>query len=187
MSGNLKLNTALGGSIALTPTNTASNITVTIPATAGTLLTTATAGVPIGGPAFSASSATSQTGITSGVATKVVLATEVFDTNNCFASSRFTPTVAGYYQINGCAYVAGTNMTYANCAIFKNGSIYKYGNNASALSGEWVSVTADIVYLNGTTDYVELYASGIVAAGTVTIFSGSSNTYFSGALVRSAT
>ena len=47
MSGNLKLNTALGGSIALTPTNTASNITVTIPATTGTLLTTAAASASV--------------------------------------------------------------------------------------------------------------------------------------------
>jgi hypothetical protein len=39
MSGNLKLNTALGGSVALTPENTASNITVTVPATAGTMAT----------------------------------------------------------------------------------------------------------------------------------------------------
>ena len=39
MSGNLKLNTALGGSIALTPENTASNFTVTIPATTGTMNT----------------------------------------------------------------------------------------------------------------------------------------------------
>jgi hypothetical protein len=44
MSGNLKLNTSSGGSIALTPADTVSNITVTVPATAGTLLTTATSG-----------------------------------------------------------------------------------------------------------------------------------------------
>jgi hypothetical protein len=44
MSGNLKLNTSSGGSIALTPADTVSNITVTVPAATGTLLTTATAG-----------------------------------------------------------------------------------------------------------------------------------------------
>ena len=47
MSGNLKLNTALGGSIALTPENTASNITVTIPATTGTLLSSSAASVSV--------------------------------------------------------------------------------------------------------------------------------------------
>jgi hypothetical protein len=44
MSGNLKLNTALGGSVALTPENTASNITVTVPAVNSTLDTLARAG-----------------------------------------------------------------------------------------------------------------------------------------------
>jgi hypothetical protein len=39
MSGNLKLNTSSGGSIALTPADTVSNITVTVPATTGTLAT----------------------------------------------------------------------------------------------------------------------------------------------------
>jgi hypothetical protein len=48
MSGNLKLNTALGGSIALTPTNTASNITVTIPATTATLLNNSSGVMDIG-------------------------------------------------------------------------------------------------------------------------------------------
>ena len=39
MSGNLKLNTSSGGSIALTPADTVSNITVTVPAATGTLAT----------------------------------------------------------------------------------------------------------------------------------------------------
>jgi hypothetical protein len=39
MSGNLKLNTSSGGSIALTPADTVSNITVTVPAVNGTLNT----------------------------------------------------------------------------------------------------------------------------------------------------
>jgi hypothetical protein len=41
---SLKLNTASGGSITLQEADTASNLTLTVPATAGTMLTTASAG-----------------------------------------------------------------------------------------------------------------------------------------------
>jgi hypothetical protein len=47
MSGNLKLNTTSGGSVALTPADTVSNITVTVPATAGTMLTSSAASVSV--------------------------------------------------------------------------------------------------------------------------------------------
>jgi hypothetical protein len=186
MSGNLKLNTALGGSIALTPTNTASNITVTIPATTGTLLTTATAGVPIGGPAFSAYLSANQTGIASATQTKVALNVEDFDTNNCFstANSRFTPTVAGYYQFNGVLYFSGTG-SYTGCTVFKNGVANISGSATNANSGEVISTVSCILYLNGTTDYVELYGFSVLVAGTGTFTATS--TRFSGALVRSAT
>ena len=50
-------------------------------------------------PAFSAYSNTAQTFV-NGVEQKVTFAVENWDTNNNFASSRFTPTVAGYYQLN---------------------------------------------------------------------------------------
>lgn len=41
---SLKLNTASGGSVTIEPTNTASNYTLTVPATTGTVLTNKTAG-----------------------------------------------------------------------------------------------------------------------------------------------
>ena len=58
------------------------------------------AGVAGNGPAFSAYQSTQQTGISSATFTKVNFQTEEFDTNSNFASSTFTPTIAGYYQIN---------------------------------------------------------------------------------------
>jgi hypothetical protein len=184
MSGNLKLNTALGGSIALTPENTASTITVTIPATNGTMLTTATAGVPIGGPAFSAYQSTGQS-IATLTQTAVVLQTEEFDTNNNFASSIFAPTVAGYYQINGAVAFSGTSAGGAVCSIAKNGAVYKNGQfvNTNGTLGT-LSTVSSLIYLNGTTDYVQLYV--FVVTGSTTA-DGMQNTYFNGCLVRSAT
>jgi hypothetical protein len=183
MSGNLKLNTALGGSIALTPTNTASNITVTIPATTGTLLTTATAGVPIGGPAFSAFQSSAQT-ISTTTFTKVQLQSEEFDTGNCFdnvTNFRFTPTIAGYYQVNATLGVAAiaTNITLM---VYKNGTRFKDGN--SVASGGNSSSLSALIYLNGTTDYLELY---VYLTNGQALAALSSATYFQAFLARSAT
>jgi hypothetical protein len=193
MSGNLKLNTALGGSVALAPENTASNITVTVPATTGTLLTTATAGVPIDGPAFSAFLSPTSQSVSSGTWTKVTLNNEEFDTNSNFDSTtnyRFTPTIAGYYQINASVQLGATGNTIslAQVAIYKNGSQYKVGGlyySTSANQSQVDLQVCSIVYLNGSTDYVELY--GFNTSTTPTFLQGSANTWFNGCLVRSAT
>jgi hypothetical protein len=87
-------------------TNT--NRTINLPDSNGTVLTTATAGVPINGPAFNAYYAGASQAIATGTFTKALFDTEFFDTNSCFASSRFTPTVAGYYQINGTLSFSGS-------------------------------------------------------------------------------
>ena len=108
---------------------------------------------------------------------------EEFDTNNNFASDRFTPTVSGYYQINGGLSITGTSMIRAVTAIYKNGAEYKRGVDISdAINSLTVS---SIVYFNGTSDYVELY--GYITATSPTFASvGSSSTWFNGAMVRSA-
>jgi hypothetical protein len=159
--------------------------------TSGQVLASVGAGTPVwkdaagSGPAFSVYRATNQT-ITSGVYTKVQLDTETFDTNNNFDSTtnyRFTPTIAGYYQINGKIGSGGsTAPTSMASALYKNGSVYKYGPYVQAPQGE--SNVQDVVYFNGSTDYVELYV--YITAATALISGGSSATYFSGVLVRAA-
>jgi hypothetical protein len=191
MSGNLKLNTALGGSVALTPENTASNITVTLPAVTATMLTTATAGVPINGPAFSAKPSTTQT-ISHNVTTKVTFNTEVFDTNGNFdnvTNYRFTPTVAGYYQVNlNVVYMGTATRNYVfQTQLYKNGA-----SNAVTSTGLVLGTGQDfgasvpaIVYMNGSTDYLEgyVYQFDYTASSSVTL---STLSNFSAALVRSA-
>jgi hypothetical protein len=137
-------------------------------------------GVAGTGPAFSAFQSSAQTlGNLSN--TKLTFTTEVFDTNNNFASSTFTPTVAGYYQIN-CGFSVGASGTVMILTLFKNGSgIYKFvnsnGSAASTVSG------SGLVYLNGSTDYVEVY--GLLVVGQV-LAATSSETYFNGCMVRAA-
>jgi len=137
----------------------------------------------VGAPAFRAIPSTTQS-VTSGVYTKVNFGTETFDTNSNFASSRFTPTIAGYYQINAVIYSVSTAAaTYIWALIYKNGTIDTPGNlNPPVSSIDGVSTVSSIIYFNGTTDYVEIYT---YLAGTSPVVQ-TSNTIFSGAMVRSA-
>lgn len=108
-------------------------------------------------PAFSAY-ASAQQNVTSATWTKVTLDVEDFDTNSCFASSRFTPTVAGYYQINFCVYGWATAGATVLAKLYKNGTEYQVGSfGALNSSTNGASVGAALVYFNGTTDYVEMY------------------------------
>ncbi len=160
------------GQVTIAAPAVAGTTTLTLPATTGTL--------NVAGPAFSAY-ASAATSAATATFTKIAFATEEFDTNNNFASSTFTPTVAGYYQINGS--VQG-NFTTLITAIYKNGVEYKRGNHTS---GATVSLTivSSIVYLNGTTDYVEIY--GYQASGSTQNFgTGSQFVYFNGCLMRGA-
>ena len=144
-------------------------------------------GVAGNGPAFSAYRSGNQA-ISSGVYTKIQFNVEEFDTNNCYDSTtnyRFTPTVAGYYQINSSLNNGpSSSPTAASIGIFKNGSAFKYGTYITAGTGMSVNVS-NVVYLNGSTDYVEIY--GYITAASASIEGSSvANTYFSAAMVRAA-
>lgn len=134
------------------------------------------------GPAFRAESAVNQT-VSTGTWTKVTLGTETFDTNSNFSSSRFTPTIAGYYQIN-CLAQINTSTFPPAVRIYKNASGTTYnvgGYQAAALNGT-VSLT-DLVYMNGSTDYLEMYAIQITGGSTDLI---AGQCVFSASFVRGA-
>lgn len=135
-----------------------------------------------GGPAFRAYAATSQS-ISSGVFTKVNFATEEYDTDNTFASSRFTPTVPGYYQICAGMDISGNmaGLTRALVSVYKNGGTYKVLQDLASSGVQAISGSCE-VYLNGTTDYIEIYA--YVVATSPTISAGAPYTWMQGALVR---
>jgi hypothetical protein len=145
-----------------------------------TKLATGVAGT---GPAFRARPSTTQS-VTSATYTKVTLGTEVFDTNNNFASSRFTPTVAGYYFISGALYSSfSSSASYVWILIYKNGVAEVSGNlNVPVTTIDGIGVVNGLVYLNGSTDYVEMYC---YLAGTSPTISNA-HTEFSGFLARAA-
>jgi len=131
-------------------------------------------------PAFSAYPSSNQS-VTTATSTKILFQTEVFDTNNNFSSSTFTPTVAGYYQFN--AYLSSnTTVTRILVMLYKNGSRVNILLDGTSVPNTGGGGT--ILYLNGTTDYVEVYGR---LDGVTPSFNGASDsTYFSGALIRGA-
>jgi hypothetical protein len=154
-------------------------------------------GVAGTGPAFRVYSGSTQT-VTSGVATKITLNTEIFDTASAFNNTgstvgtapaySFNPQVAGYYQFN--VILTGTasgSLTYSWIQIHKNGaadSIAIYGPYSGTSN---IGSLATLIYLNGSTDYIELYAN-LSGTGTLGVNGGATSisTYMSGYLARSA-
>jgi hypothetical protein len=132
------------------------------------------------GPAFSAYASTNQT-VNATTNTKITFDTEEFDTNNNFASSRFTPTVAGYYQLNSVVSPNASSSIRANIALYKNGVELKRG--ADLTGANFGIGVSSLVNANGTTDYFEIY---LYLGATLTLYGGQPYVYFNGSLVRSA-
>jgi len=165
------------GTMTLAGPSTNSNQTITIPDATGTMMVSGNM------PAFRAYRNGAQT-ISAATTTKVAFNAETFDTNNNFDSTtnyRFTPTVAGYYQVNS---TVGFTTSSGQLSIYKNGSNYQTGIEVTynASLGGHIPIS-DIVYCNGSTDYIEIYV--YLLLGT-TISSGETNTSFSASMVRGA-
>lgn len=150
---------------------------VTVPSVTGTAMVSGNM------PAFMAFLNSVQTP-SAGVLTKIQFNVEVFDTANCYDNStnyRFTPNVAGYYQFT-MGMSPSASVTGIGTRFYKNGSIYVLGNDMAS-NANCIQSSA-LIYMNGTTDYVEGYA--YVSTGG--FFGNASQffTYFQGVLVRSA-
>jgi hypothetical protein len=171
--------------------DTSGSITLQVPAAAGSgtvhTLPAATGTVMVSGnmPSFSAWTNTNQ-GLSGTTETKVVLGSEQWDTHNCFASNRFTPTVAGYYMFNGSIAFTAAVGGYASAYIWKNGARLMQASELQLTTSSYSALPiTGMVYLNGTTDYVELYCTtqnGATIYGDATYL----YTYFQGFMVRAA-
>jgi hypothetical protein len=170
---------ALGsGTLTIAAPNTNSNFTLSLPDNTGTIITTGStfAGT---GPAFSAYPSSPQS-ISNNTYTKILFQTEEFDTNNNFASSTFTPTVAGYYQVN-LSITPTTTVTLVEAAIFKNGTAIK---RSYFVGTNGMAITSALIYMNGTTDYLDGY--GFVSGTTPSLSANLALTYFQASMVRAA-
>lgn len=171
------------GTVTLTVPSAAGTNTATLPAATGTVMVSGNM------PAFSVYLNANQS-FTASTFTKVTLDVEDFDTNNNFSSSRFTPTVAGYYQISWNVQLSNTSTTWAHfiSSLYKNGSEFKRTQlnlTTGAVNNGSLGASC-LVYLNGSTDYVEIYAY-TTAGGTPQIVGGNNYwTWMTGSLVRTA-
>jgi hypothetical protein len=148
------------------------------------------------GPAFFVRRTTNQALANNSVAV-VQFDSKDYDTASAFNTStyRFTPNVAGYYQINlSCQIDYNTVGSLPNtfASIYKNGSIF-HDVGIISIPGSQVNSLlmsgSALIYMNGTTDYIQATAS--IGSGTATsaVILGASptgRTYMSGFLARSA-
>lgn len=127
-------------------------------------------------PAFEANLSANQN-ISDATYVKVQFNTEVFDTDNCYDNStnyRFTPTVAGKYFVYSRLQLdsqAGSNFDQGFNRIYKNGSVYSQtqmnmGNNLPENIMLNCHATID---MNGSSDYIEIFAYLNDTSGTPTV------------------
>ena len=146
-------------------------------------------GVAGTGPAFSATKTGGSQSYSSGTYTKVTLTVEAFDTNSNYdaANSRFQPTVTGYYQMNASIMhnFNGSGSTQVQTWLYKNGSGLVYGSILdNSAGGPYGGVgVSSLVYMNGSTDYLEVYGYSTNDSPTFQELAGS---FFNGFLARSA-
>jgi hypothetical protein len=127
-------------------------------------------------PAFFARLSATQD-VSDNVATKAQCDEEILDSDNCYDNTtnyRFTPNVAGKYYVYGYVSQDGGNSTLVSSQtmIYKNGSVYQRSyeipaNNYGATSSPFVGCVVD---MNGTTDYIELYARTDLSSGSPDFF-----------------
>ena len=200
----IKLNSTGGGSVTLdVPSMTTAN-TLTLPAKSGNIITSADSGTVTGtmiasgavsqsslasnvtttGPSFSAYNST-QISVPNTGWTKIALQAKEWDTANCFdnvTNFRFTPNVAGYYQFSASNQLTTTSANFVT-SLYKNGNETRRGfySSSSAILG---CSTSGLIYLNGTTDYVELWAYN--AGTSCNSQNGYAYTFMTGFLARAA-
>jgi len=140
-------------------------------------------------PTFSVYLSTTNQTITSNVTTKLTLNGENFDTHGYFDSTtnyRFTPKISGYYQLNAATRLTTTSARGCTLSVYKNGSLLvsASGNDGSGAATPVVGASiGTVVYLNGTTDYIEMYIYCFDNSGAPVVQAGAAATWLNGILV----
>lgn len=94
--------------------------------------------------------------------TKILIDTISFNTESVIdiANSRIIPNLPGYYVVMGSVGASAVpDGRLVNAMIYKNGVWASYGTIAyQGAAGRSSSSVSDLIYMNGTTDYLELFA-----------------------------
>jgi hypothetical protein len=152
------------------------------------------------GPAFSAykSSGAGVQNISSGVYNLVSFDVEEYDTASSYNNTgstvgstpawAFKPSVAGYYLIScSCDLVGNTGTLVATTlGLFKNGGNFKATApvNAGYTGSESVMSISAVIYLDGVSDYIQIYVYG--SATSPRVAAGQPWTFFQASLLKAA-
>lgn len=133
----------------------------------------------VNGPAFKANKTSAQQVAPTNTNTKIAFNNEIYDSNGSYdpTNARFLPTLAGWYWIYIRKFAQITGSGTCTLDIYKNGTreirvFYGPVTTAAAMQG------GSLVYFNGSTDYVEAFASN--GAGTLTMDPDTTIDEFSG-------
>jgi hypothetical protein len=135
-------------------------------------------------PSFSAYANTG-TSINNTTFTKINFQVEEWDTAGNFASSRFTPTTAGYYLIQATVQLNGNPNGGWVVVVYRNGSSYKAGTFLPNANIEPMAHVSAIVSFNGSSDYVEIFGYQS-SGGTRSTLASSNYHWFNAAYIRGA-
>lgn len=114
-------------------------------------------------------------------AAKVTFDTEIFDTNNNFATGTYTVPVTGFYQFNAMVGNTVATSTLILTILYKNGGESLRGNGIdSTLNGGLSSSHVSGLVSCSAGDTMEIY---FIGGGGSTIAVGATNCYFNGFLV----
>lgn len=180
---NIKVSGSLGGAGAFTvtpPAGGAVDRTLTLP--------DRTASLASDGPALLVTNSATQSLATSSNV-KVVLNSEQFDTANAFDNAtnyRFTPLVAGYYQVSVSVCISASAVVSTNQVfVYKNGAQFATNIIINAgIATNYTPTLSLVLPMNGSTDYLEMFAFQNTGASQ-TIQAGMTNgTFFSAVFVR---
>ena len=155
----LKVDTILKRTGTGTITVGQSGDTISIPSGATLSVAGSTSGLPDNTPAFLVQKSATQT-IATDTTTKVTFDTEILDTDNTFSSDKFTPAVAGKYQIF--AQVGISNIgdaKYNQVLLYKNGSSLNSKPMTIITGANTQDLYSRFTYIvdANTTDYFEVY------------------------------
>lgn len=124
---------------------------------------------------------TDQTGVPSGTQTKVMLSTVEMNVGGGFdtANKRFKPAVPGYYVITAQVQIGVPADKPVSVSVYKNGTQVASAQMwpSSGINSGVSAVCNTIVELNGSTDYIEMYAYQ-ASGSSQTIYGTTTTTYF---------
>ena len=182
------------GVLTISAPNTDTDRTLSLPDNTGTILTTESS-TPPKVPMFHAQRSTSQA-LTNNTTVEVIFDQENFDSEGWYdhTTGRFTPQTAGYYLITSTVGIdiSGNSFSFVSNSFLFNGGTTAVGSGRVFLmrgvadKDEFAGGASNIIYFNGSTDYVSMGAYIIATSGTRTIIGGTTygQTFFCGHLLR---